>query len=180
MYPAIEDHGIIGNLRTAALVSTDGSIDFFCPFRFDNPTLFASLWDDERGGFCSIRPIAKHYRRKQLYLSETDVLTTRFLAQDGIAEITDFMPVDGDQARSVILRRVGATRGRVALRFECVPAFNYAAEGHDIALISDGIQFRNGNFGTLSVQADSRLRSHAFDSVAMAGHVLGAAITRHF
>ena len=55
MYPAIEDHGIIGNLRTAALVSTDGTIDFFCPLRFDSPTLFASLLDDHKGGYCSIR-----------------------------------------------------------------------------------------------------------------------------
>ena len=46
IYPAIEEHGIIGDLRTAALVSTDGNIDFFCPLRFDNATLFASLLDD--------------------------------------------------------------------------------------------------------------------------------------
>ena len=82
MYPPIEDHGIIGNLRTAALVSLDGTIDFFCPVRFDNPSLFASLLDDEHGGFCSIRPESNHYRRKQLYLPDTNVLMTRFLAPE--------------------------------------------------------------------------------------------------
>src|SRR5436309_1099681 len=130
MYPAIEDHGIIGNLRTAALVSTDGTIDFFCPLRFDNSTLFASLLDDDSGGSCSIRPVATQYRRKQFYVPDTNVLITRFLTREGIAEITDFMPLSCDAEQTVIIRQVSVTRGRLQLGFQCRPHFNYASVPH--------------------------------------------------
>jgi hypothetical protein len=97
MYPAIEEHGMIGNLRTAALVSTDGTINFFCPLRFDNPTLFASLLDDDNGGYCSIRPIATQYRRKEFYIPDTNVLITWFLAPEGIAAGgPPFRPIFGE------------------------------------------------------------------------------------
>jgi GH15 family glucan-1,4-alpha-glucosidase len=155
MYPTIEDHGIIGNLRTAALVSTDGTMDFFCPLRFDNPTLFASLLDGEKGGYCSIRPLAGDYRRKQLYLPDTNVLITRFLAPDGIAEITDFMPLGTDLQRSVIVRRIAVMRGQVALRFECVPAFNYASEDHEAVSVPEGVAFYGKNSDALSIQSES-------------------------
>jgi len=155
MYPPIEDHGIIGNLRTAALVSLDGTIDFFCPVRFDNPSLFASLLDDEHGGFCSIRPESNHYRRKQLYLPDTNILMTRFLAPEGIAEIIDFIPLGGDPEQSTIIRQVSVTRGEMALRFECQPTFDYASEcHHEISNASGGILFRSKRSGVLSLQSE--------------------------
>jgi GH15 family glucan-1,4-alpha-glucosidase len=157
MYPAIEDHGVIGNLRTAALVSTDGVIDFFCPLRFDNPTVFASLLDAGRGGFCSIRPVATDYRRKQVYVPDTNVLTTYFLTPDGIAEVVDFMPLGGHPDQSVIVRRATVTRGQVTLRFECAPSFNYASEDHEIVATADGILFRNAGPEGLVVQSDGSL-----------------------
>jgi GH15 family glucan-1,4-alpha-glucosidase len=157
MYPAIEDHGIIGNLRTAALVSTDGTIDFFCPLRFDSPTLFASLLDDHKGGYCSIRPVTGDYRRKQLYLPDTNVLITRFLTPDGIAEIADFMPLGSNPEESVIVRRVTVTRGQVGLQFECVPAFDYASKGHSAARTTDGVVFRGKGCGVLFIQSECRL-----------------------
>src|ERR1041385_649850 len=127
MYPAIEEHGIIGNLRTAALVSTDGTIDFFCPLRFDNPTLFASLLDAHNGGYCSIHPVATQYRRKQFYIPDTNVLITRFLSPEGIAEIADFMPIAGNAEQTVIIRKVSVTRGKMQLSFQCRPRFAYAS-----------------------------------------------------
>ena len=157
MYPAIEDHGIIGNLRTAALVSNDGTIDFFCPLRFDGPTLFASLLDDDKGGYCSIRPVIGSYRRKQLYVPETNVLTTRFLAADGIAEVTDFMPLGGSLDECVIVRRVTVTRGQVAMRFECVPAFGYTANTHEAIATTNGVAFRTKDSGALFIQSGCRL-----------------------
>src|ERR1041385_265627 len=157
MYPAIEAHGIIGNLRTAALVSTDGTIVFACPLGFDCPALFASLLDDHKGGHCSIRPVASDYRRKQLYLPDTNVLITRFLAPDGVAEITDFMPLGSNPEESVIVRRITVTRGKVALRFECVPAFDYASKGHTAARTTDGIVFRGKGCGVLFIQSECRL-----------------------
>lgn len=172
MYPAIEDHGIIGNLRTAALVSTDGTIDFFCPLRFDHPTLFASLLDDRRGGDCSIRPVAGEYRRKQMYLPDTNVLVTRLLTAGGIAEITDFMPLGGDPDQSVVVRRVMVTRGRVGLRFECRPAFHYASARHTTVRAADGIRFESSGSEVLFVRSDAPL--DACDGGAAAALDLGA------
>lgn len=157
MYPPIEDHGIIGNLRTTALVSMDGTIDFFCPLRFDSPTLFASLLDDTKGGHCSIKPLVSQYRRKQLYLPDTNVLTTRFLAPDGIAEVTDFMPLESDMEQTVIVRRVAVTRGQVPLRFECAPAFGYACDAHEIAPQAEGALFCSKDSGALFVQSEAHI-----------------------
>ncbi|HET8928065.1 MAG TPA: trehalase-like domain-containing protein, partial [Microbacterium sp.] len=96
-YPNIADHGLIGDLQTAALIDTDGTIDWFCVPRFDSPSVFASLLDRERGGFCTIRPLAEEYVTKQLYLPDTPILVTRFMTEAGVGEVIDFMPVvDGE------------------------------------------------------------------------------------
>ncbi len=92
-YPNISDHGIIGDLQTAALVTTDGTVDFFCCPRFDSPSVFASLLDAERGGFFSIRPAIEGCVTRQLYLPNTAMLITRFMTPDGVGEVLDFMPV---------------------------------------------------------------------------------------
>src|ERR1700761_7224141 len=89
----IENYAVIGDLRTRALVSTTGSIDFFCFPRFDSPTLFAAILDPQKGGFFCIQADLKHSGTKQLYLPDTNILLTRFLSNDGIAETTDFMPI---------------------------------------------------------------------------------------
>ena len=80
---AIADHGIIGDLQTAALVTTDGSIDWFCCPRFDSPSVFGALLDDERGGHFRIRPAGVDYTTKQMYFPDTAVLVTRFFTEDG-------------------------------------------------------------------------------------------------
>src|SRR5438105_1715436 len=92
-YPPIENHGIIGDLHTVALVAVDGTIDFLSFPAFDSPTVFASLLDPKRGGCFSLGPLLEHVTRKQLYLPDSCVLLTRTLAHDGVAEISDFMPV---------------------------------------------------------------------------------------
>src|SRR5215213_8683880 len=93
-YQPIENYGIIGDLNTVALVGLNGSIDFLCFPDFDSPTIFAALLDKDKGGFFSIAPVAHDFKNKQLYLPDTNVLLTRFLGREGIAEITDFMPVE--------------------------------------------------------------------------------------
>src|SRR2546423_3768172 len=98
MYPAVEDHGLIGDLQTAALVSTDATIDWFCCPRFDSPTVFASLLDRDRGGFFRIAPDHDDYVARQLYLPGSGILVTRFLTAEGVGEVADFMPVAGDVA----------------------------------------------------------------------------------
>src|SRR5690606_11110299 len=89
----IENHAIIGDLNTVALVALDGSIDFLCFPRFDSPSIFASLLDAERGGYFRIAPELNGAKRKQLYLPDSNILLTRFLAADCVVEISDFMPV---------------------------------------------------------------------------------------
>ncbi|MFF8262563.1 trehalase-like domain-containing protein [Streptomyces virginiae] len=93
-YPAIADHGMVGDLQTAALVSSDGTIDWWCTPRFDSPRVFASLLDSERGGYCRLSahlPGGQEPVVRQLYLSDPAVLVTRFMAPGGVGEVADFM-----------------------------------------------------------------------------------------
>src|SRR6476660_5964827 len=95
-FEPIENYGVIGNMQSIALVGMNGSIDFLCYPNFDSPTVFASLLDDEQGGRFQIEPQLKDMRIRQLYLPDTNILLTRFLAEEGVAELTDFMPVERD------------------------------------------------------------------------------------
>src|SRR4051794_37027242 len=90
----IENHAIIGDLNTAALVALDGTIDFLCFPRFDSPTIFASLLDSERGGSFEIKAELDGSKHRQIYLPDSNILLTRSLSGSGVAEISDFMPVE--------------------------------------------------------------------------------------
>ena len=109
-YPEISGHGLIGDLQTAALVSTDGTIDWLCYPRFDSPSIFGSLLDHDRGGHFRIGPDQDAYQSRQLYFPDTAILITRFMTPDGVGEVVDFMPVvEGratDRHRLVRLLRV--------------------------------------------------------------------------
>src|SRR5215471_13275419 len=83
-YEPIENHGVIGNMCSVALVGMTGSIDFLCYPDFDSPTVFAALLDDKKGGCFAIRPQLSNMRVRQLYLPETNILLTRFLAEEGV------------------------------------------------------------------------------------------------
>ena len=97
-YPNISDHGLIGDLQTAALVTTDGTVDWFCCPRFDSPSVFGSLLDADKGGYFRIAPDRDDYVSRQLYFPDTAILITRFMTPDGVGEVTDFMPVTGNRA----------------------------------------------------------------------------------
>jgi GH15 family glucan-1,4-alpha-glucosidase len=131
-YQPIENYGVIGNLRTAALVGMDGSVDWLCLPNFDSPSVFAAILDDGKGGRFRIAPPHDGVRHKQFYWPDTNVLVTRFLHPDGIGEIEDYMPVGGagGAAADQLVRRVRVVRGRMPFRLECRPAFDYARGHH--------------------------------------------------
>src|SRR5215472_8110002 len=132
-FEAIENYGVIGNMQSVALVGMTGSIDFLCYPDFDSPTVFAALLDDEKGGRFAIRPQLSNMRVRQLYLPETNILLTRFLAEEGVAELTDYMPIeqDGEQPNEIV-RTVSVIRGNVHFHARCEPRFNYAAGTHEV------------------------------------------------
>ncbi|BBL78718.1 glucoamylase [Rubrobacter xylanophilus] len=144
-YLPIEDHGIIGNLHTAALVGTDGTVDWMCLPRFDSPSVFAAILDDEKGGHFRLRP-RRYIRSQQLYLPDTNVLLTRFLAEEGMAEVLDFMPIlSGPHERRRLVRSVRVVRGRMSFEVECRPAFDYARRPHRLSTGGAGAVFEAGD-----------------------------------
>ena len=143
----IEDHGIIGDLHSAALVGINGSIDWYCYPHFNSPSIFAALLDDVKGGQFQICP-AKNATHKQLYLPDTNVLITRFLSPDGVGELTDFMPV-GEEKEGVrqhrLIRRVSVVRGEMSFHLHCHPAFDYARGKHTLKLTEGGAVFHHSD-----------------------------------
>jgi Glucoamylase and related glycosyl hydrolases len=132
-FEPIENYGVIGNMRSIALVSVNGSIDFLCYPNFDSPTVFAALLDDQRGGCFQIQPQLRKKHARQLYLPDTNILLTRFLAEEGVAELTDYMPigVDSEQPNEII-RTVAVVRGEIDFKMRCQPRFSYAMCGHTV------------------------------------------------
>lgn len=146
-YPRIEDHGIIGDLQTAALVSTDGTVDWMCLPRFDSPSVFASLLDPERGGFFRIGPELPGSISRQLYLPGTPILVTRFMNADGVGEVIDFMPVAGAEPteRHRLVRIVRVVRGRMRFVAECRPMLDYGRNKPQLILSGEGARFTAPN-----------------------------------
>jgi len=142
---SIGDHGIIGDLETAALVALDGTIDYLCWPSLDSPTVFADLLDCEGGAF-SIRPDLDAPQAMQLYVPDTNVLVTRWMAEDGSAELIDLMPhpearVHPDRGARCVLRRITVTRGTITFVARCAPRFDYARETPTTTAIQGGVRF---------------------------------------
>ena len=163
-YQPIEHYGIIGNMRTTALVGRDGSIDWFCFPHFDSPSVFAAILDDRKGGRFRIAPVNDRITHKQFYWPDTNLLITRFLSPDGIGEIEDFMPAGPATTpdwHHQLIRRIRVVRGRLTFRLECQPAFNYARTPHETHITGHGAGFYTPalNLGlatTLPLKKDDR------------------------
>jgi GH15 family glucan-1,4-alpha-glucosidase len=159
-YQPIENYGLIGNMHTVAMVGTDGSIDWLCFPHFDSPSLFAAILDDKKGGYFSISPRDHgEVTYKQFYWPDTNVLVTRFLSPDGVAELIDYMPVidrsggahpaasedlgaEGEDEREHrIVRRLSVVRGSMDFRLECRPAFDYARSRGEVEITDRGVLF---------------------------------------
>ncbi|MGV9253145.1 glycoside hydrolase family 15 protein [Streptomyces sp. NPDC003697] len=139
-YVPISEHGLIGDLRTVALVGTNGTIDWYCCPRFDAPSVFASILDADRGG-CFELAAADGARTKQFYFPDTNVLITRFFTEDGVGEVQDFMPVTADAAeadRHRLIRRVVCVRGTLPFRARVAPRFDYGRDSHTVRA-TDGL-----------------------------------------
>src|SRR5262249_30219779 len=149
-----------GNMHSAALVSLDGSVDWFCLPRFDSPSVFGAILDAENGGrFRIALAAAGELRHKQYYWPETNVLITRFLHPDRIAEVEDSVPVGAAAARDAqLVRRVRVVRGRLPLEVECRPAFDYARARHATAVNEHGARF-DGPGLSLGLAASVPLRA---------------------
>jgi GH15 family glucan-1,4-alpha-glucosidase len=128
----IAEHGVIGDMHSVALVGTDGTIDWYCPDRFDAASVFGALLDPVRGGHYRIAPASPGAHAKQLYLPDTNVLITRFLSPEGVGEVQDFMPVDSFPQR--LVRRVVTLRGSMTYRLELEPRFNYGRDDHQVVI----------------------------------------------
>ncbi|HEY0794108.1 MAG TPA: glycoside hydrolase family 15 protein [Chthoniobacterales bacterium] len=141
-YQPIENHGIIGNLQTVALVGLDGCIDFLCLPYFDSPSIFAALLDAEKGGAFKLSAKLQNATPRQLYVSDSNVLLTRFLSADGVGEVSDYMPVvtqdppGRKELKQQVVRRAKCVRGDLGFEMVCAPRFNYGRAAHKIQRVA--------------------------------------------
>jgi GH15 family glucan-1,4-alpha-glucosidase len=168
-YMPIEDYGLIGNLRTSAMVATDGGLDYMCWPNFDSPSVFCRILDKDKGGHFIINP--KHddlCTTKQHYLPASNVLQTRYLKEEGVMNVVDFLPrpnnksMDAEYHAKVIaskhtgdvpersdlkqwlVRRVECMRGEVDVNVEVCPAFSKSNEKHQCDQCSRTYRLRTG------------------------------------
>ncbi|MEU1405462.1 glycoside hydrolase family 15 protein [Streptomyces sp. NPDC005728] len=152
-YPLIENHGLLGDLQTAALVTTEGTVDWLCFPRFDSPSVFGALLDKDKGGHCSVRPVHTMYATKQLYLPDTAILVTRFMTEAGAGEVLDFMPVTGTTATPChrLVRMVRCVRGSMTFEIDVAPRFDYGRTAHRLHIPEQGAVFAAENGEALTV-----------------------------
>jgi GH15 family glucan-1,4-alpha-glucosidase len=146
-YLPIAQHGLIGDLRTCALVGTEGTIDWFCAPRFDSPSVFGSLLDPDKGGSWKLESLDEGARTNQFYLPDSNVLVTRFMSEHGVAEVHDFMPLLGAKDpdhRQRIVRRVFAVRGRAHLRMTLAARPDYGRVTPDVEHTDSGARIEGG------------------------------------
>ncbi|MEW2404082.1 glycoside hydrolase family 15 protein [Streptomyces sp. NPDC046862] len=185
-YLPIAEHGLIGDLRTVALVGSDGTIDWYCCPHFDAPSVFAALLDTERGG-CFELAAAVPARTKQFYFPDTNVLITRFFTEEGVGEVQDFMPVreadstatvtatdtdtdtdtviDGEAGRHRLIRRVLCVRGTVPFRVRVAPRFSYGSDPHTLRALGDTVVFESARL-TLALTSTVMLEHDGRDARA--------------
>ena len=172
-WTAIADHGLIGDLRTCALVSTTGTVNWFCAPRFDSPSIFGALLDPQEGGSWVLAPDGEVSRTQQFYFPNSAVLITRFLTPDGVVEVHDFMPVadtrDGEH-RQRLVRRVTGVRGTVTVRMRVDARPDYGrcrsrTEQTECGVLIAGDGVRLGLTATTDLTVD--------ESTVQAGFTLG-------
>ena len=135
---AIQAHGIIGDMRSAALIADTGSVDFFCWPDFDSPSIFAALLDTPDAGVFELAPVLPEARRQQIYLPDSNILQTRWIDTQCVVEIIDLMPI-GESPDDLprLVRRIRVVNGSAQVRMRCRVRHDYSrADTH--AEIDDG------------------------------------------
>lgn len=141
-YQPIASYGIIGDCHTTALVSSNGSIDWYCPGRFDAPAVFCRLLDARKGGFCDLSP-ASGYTTTRQYSGETNILETVFTTGGSMVRVVDFMPVhqrsDSRHGYDVgtsrrILRLIEGIAGETEMKVSFFPTFDFAQGKIDVEI----------------------------------------------
>jgi GH15 family glucan-1,4-alpha-glucosidase len=167
MYKPIEDYAIIGNLRSAALVSKQGSIDWKPAPYLDSPSVFAALLDDQKGGKWSISPV-QDFVSKQEYLGQTCIVVTTFTTKTGEVQVIDFIPAQpgkdmAEIEKAEVHRKIVCTKGSCELQVEFAPRFDYARGKTSLQKTEHGIAaFHKGkqkgelvSLGEYSIQEDT-------------------------
>lgn len=179
-YQPIEDYGLIGNMRTAALVGRNGSIDFLCYPDFDSPSIFAGLLDHQKGGRFQLHPVLPEARAKQLYLPDNNVLLSRFLSDEGVAEVSDFMPVADDSDQHALVRRAKTVRGEVRFEMIFAPRFDYGRAGHRVEMRNGEVVFHADRPRGLSLRLRADRPLQVVEGDARATFTLGTGETAAF
>lgn len=160
LYEPISDYAIIGDCHTAVLVSKNGSIDWYCPGRFDAPAAFCRILDNGKGGFSSLVPTSE-FSTERRYRGQTNILETVFTTSQSRLRVTDFMPVhqrtedrhgyDVGSSRR-ILRLMEGISGETEIEVEFHPTFGFASGQTVLTARPDigAIAHKDGNFLSLA------------------------------
>jgi GH15 family glucan-1,4-alpha-glucosidase len=161
----IEDYALLGDTFTAALVGTNGSIDWLCVPRFDSGACFAALLGGPENGRWRIAPAAEIRSASRRYLDGTLILDTEFETDTGAAAVTDFMPLPSTEDEVDVVRIVRGLRGEVPMRLEAAFRFDYgrvvpwlrrrpyglqAVAGPDALQLWSPVALRSRDFATLA------------------------------
>lgn len=155
----IEAHGIIGDMRSAALVADSGCVDFFCWPDFDSPSIFSALLDSPEAGVFQLAPDLPGARRQQLYLPDTNVLQTRWLAESAVVECTDVMPINADvDDHPRLIRRIQVVSGHARIRMRCRVRHDYSRADTVAEMAGDDVLFHAPGQPSLRLSASQSLK----------------------
>ncbi|MDT3311976.1 glycoside hydrolase family 15 protein [Pseudomonas sp. rhizo66] len=163
----IDAHGIIGDMRSAALVNDRGSVDFFCWPEFDSPSIFCSLLDTPDAGIFQLAPDLPDARREQIYLPDTNVLQTRWLSERAVVEVTDLLPVaDNADDLPLLIRRVRVVSGEATFTMRCAVRHDYARADTRAQMDQQDVTFSASGQPSLRLASDQPMQIDAQAAVA--------------
>src|SRR5437899_1635413 len=173
-YQPIENYAVIGDLNTVALVGLDASIDFMSFPNFDSPTIFCALLDYRKGGSFKLAPTLRQAHHRQLYMPDSNILLTRFLSRDGIAEVSDFMPISPAGPSKKLVRRAKTVRGEIRFLMVCDPRFDYARARHKVHAMKNQILFHSEGPDKTALRLRSEVPVRVVNGAAVAEFTLRA------